>query len=178
MIAIIAILVSLLLPAVQQAREAARRTQCKNNMKQLGLALMNYESSYKVFPPEKITFIGTSAQSWTTMVLPFIDQQPLYDAYNFSTEWCDPSNWQVTQANLPGWVCPSAPEAGVRRHGRRADQRRVDRGSRCRPGWWIRLGRLHGAQRRASQPVYRERLADAPHPVAVDRQRLRDSRAD
>src|SRR5579871_2814212 len=105
-VAIIAVLVSLLLPAVQQAREAARRTQCKNNMKQLGLALMNYESSYGVFPPEKITFIATSAQSWTTMVLPFIDQQPLYDAYNFNAEWSDSSNVLVTQANLPGWVCP------------------------------------------------------------------------
>jgi prepilin-type processing-associated H-X9-DG protein len=107
-IAIIAVLVSLLLPAVQQAREAARRTQCRNNMKQLGLALMNYESSYRVFPMEKITFTPV-AQTWTTMVLPFLDQQPLYDLYNFSQEWSNPAQWPVTTVQLPVWICPSAP---------------------------------------------------------------------
>jgi len=107
-IAIIAVLVSLLLPAVQQAREAARRSQCKNNLKQLGLALMNYESGNKVFPMEKITF-GAVAQTWTLMVLPQLDQQPLYNLFNFSVAWCDPSQYQVTCTNLPVWVCPSAP---------------------------------------------------------------------
>ena len=107
-IAIIAVLVSLLLPAVQQAREAARKTQCRNNLKQLGLALMNYESSYKVFPMEKITFTPV-AQTWTTMVLPFLDQQPMYDLYNFSLEWSNPAQWPVTTTQLPVWVCPSAP---------------------------------------------------------------------
>ena len=72
-IAIIGVLVALLLPAVQAAREAARRTQCTNNLKQLGLALWNYESSYKVFPMEKITF-GAVSQTWTLMILPQLDQ--------------------------------------------------------------------------------------------------------
>src|SRR5665213_2233409 len=97
-IAIIAVLVSMLLPAVQQAREAARRSQCKNNMKQLGLALLNYESSNKVLPMEKITF-GAVSQTWTLMVLPQLDQQPMYNLYNFSVMWADPSQYQVTQAN-------------------------------------------------------------------------------
>jgi len=108
-IAIIAILISLLLPAVQQAREAARKTQCRNNLHQLGLALYNYESSYKVFPMEKITFSPTVNQTWTLMVLPQLDQQPLYDLYNFSVMWADPSQYTVTQAKLPVWACPSAP---------------------------------------------------------------------
>jgi prepilin-type N-terminal cleavage/methylation domain-containing protein/prepilin-type processing-associated H-X9-DG protein len=107
-IAIIAVLVSLLLPAVQQAREAARRAQCKNNLKQLGLSLMNYESSYNVFPMEKITFAAVN-QTWTLMVLPFLDQQPLYNMYNFSVMWADPSQYPVTTARVPVWVCPSAP---------------------------------------------------------------------
>jgi prepilin-type N-terminal cleavage/methylation domain-containing protein/prepilin-type processing-associated H-X9-DG protein len=107
-IAIIAVLVSLLLPAVQQAREAARRSQCKNNMKQLGLALWNYESSYKVFPMEKITFAAVN-QTWTLMVLPQLDQGPLYNAFNFNVMWADPSQYAVTQSNLSVWVCPSAP---------------------------------------------------------------------
>jgi prepilin-type N-terminal cleavage/methylation domain-containing protein/prepilin-type processing-associated H-X9-DG protein len=112
-IAIIAVLVSLLLPAVQQAREAARRTQCRNNLKQLGLALMNYEGSYKVFPMEKITF-SPVPQTWTTMVLPFLDQQGLYNMYNFSVDWADPSQFPVTTTYLPVWACPSAPEMSAR----------------------------------------------------------------
>ncbi len=111
-IAIIAVLVSLLLPAVQQAREAARRSQCKNNLKQLGLSLMNYESTYNVFPMEKITFgVGPTKvdQTWTLMVLPFLDQQPLYNQFNFSVMWADPSQYPVTTARLSVWVCPSAP---------------------------------------------------------------------
>ena len=114
-IAIIAVLIALLLPAVQQAREAARRTQCKNNLKQLGLALMNYESTHKVFPPARIDLSGLSyvpggfyQASWTTMCLPYLDQAPLYQTYNFNLTWSDPSNLGATTANLAAFVCPSA----------------------------------------------------------------------
>ena len=83
-IAIIGILVGLLLPAVQAAREAARRMQCSNNMKQLGLALHNYESSYKCFPPANIVRISGSTLSgdgwtWTARILPFVEQTALYN---------------------------------------------------------------------------------------------------
>src|SRR5690349_4192382 len=83
-IAIIGILVSLLLPAVQQAREAARRSQCRNNLKQLGLAYYNYESNYNTFPMEKIDYTGATPpinfqQNCNQMVLPFLDQAPLYN---------------------------------------------------------------------------------------------------
>src|SRR5581483_8700238 len=87
-IAIIAILIALLLPAVQQAREAARRTQCKNNLKQLGLALHNYHDNFNTFPPGGVN--GTAATSnyqgwgWSIMLLPQIDQAPLYNQINFS----------------------------------------------------------------------------------------------
>jgi prepilin-type N-terminal cleavage/methylation domain-containing protein len=80
-IAIIAVLIALLLPAVQQAREAARRTQCKNNLKQLGLALHNYHDTSNAFPPGWIG-ISTGAYSgfgWNSMLLPYIDQGPLYN---------------------------------------------------------------------------------------------------
>src|SRR5262245_12560399 len=94
-IAIIAVLVALLLPAVQQAREAARRTQCKNNMKQIGLALMNYESTFNRLPPASnvpwgrrgtddahMDYTGPFGPNWAIAILPFIEQQALYDNFN------------------------------------------------------------------------------------------------
>jgi prepilin-type N-terminal cleavage/methylation domain-containing protein/prepilin-type processing-associated H-X9-DG protein len=115
-IAIIAVLIALLLPAVQQAREAARRTQCKNNLKQQGLALMNYESTHKVFPPARIDLgpnqpLPTTPfyqSSWTLMILPYIDQGPLYQAYNFNLTWSNPANLEVTTTQIPAFLCPSA----------------------------------------------------------------------
>ncbi len=116
-IAIIAVLIALLLPAVQQAREAARRTQCKNNLKQQGLALMNYESTHRVFPPARIdlgpgqpnTPTGFYQTSWTQMILPYIDQAPLYQAYNCNLTWSDPGNLAVTTTQISAFMCPSAP---------------------------------------------------------------------
>lgn len=80
-IAIIAVLIALLLPAVQQAREAARRTQCRNNLHQMGLALFNYESTYQMLPSGNyggLTSCKDDGLSWQYMILPFMDQGPLY----------------------------------------------------------------------------------------------------
>jgi len=109
-IAIIAVLIALLLPAVQQAREAARRTQCKNNLKQMGLALHNYESTHRVFPPSRIAISTPFYEgSWTIMCLPYFDQAPMYNQYNFNLSWTDPLNLPVTSTKLAMFVCPSAP---------------------------------------------------------------------
>ena len=79
-IAIIAVLVALLLPAVQQAREAARRAQCKNNLKQLGLALQNYHDvTSNTFPPGYINTNAVGGWGWMSMILPQLDQGPLYN---------------------------------------------------------------------------------------------------
>jgi prepilin-type N-terminal cleavage/methylation domain-containing protein/prepilin-type processing-associated H-X9-DG protein len=99
-IAIIAVLVALLLPAVQQAREAARRSSCKNNLKQLVLALHNYHDSAKAFPsgfiyalpgsttaPTCQTTGGRRGASWTVMILPMIDESPLYNTLNFNNNF-------------------------------------------------------------------------------------------
>jgi prepilin-type processing-associated H-X9-DG protein/prepilin-type N-terminal cleavage/methylation domain-containing protein len=99
-IAIIAVLISLLLPAVQSAREAARRAQCTNNLKQIGLALHNYLSSNDSVPPATIVYspVGTmnTAPDYSalTRMLPYLEQQPTYNAINFSVSgrWGGPDN--------------------------------------------------------------------------------------
>ncbi|MCX7411075.1 MAG: DUF1559 domain-containing protein [Planctomycetales bacterium] len=113
-IAIIAVLIALLLPAVQQARESARRTECKNNLKQLGLALHNYEATFTCFPAEKWEFgtvaAGTYwANSWSQMILPYLDQAPMYNTYNFNKSWDDPSQYAVTTVDIKAFICPSVP---------------------------------------------------------------------
>src|SRR6478609_5631418 len=92
-IAIIAILMGLLLPAVQQAREAARRIQCKNNLKQIGLALHNYLSSHSVFPPSYC--IGAAkGGTWSihARILPYIDQANAYTLADLTVGYSDPPN--------------------------------------------------------------------------------------
>ena len=118
-IAIIAVLIALLLPAVQQARESARRTQCKNNMKQLGLALHNYHDTYLKFPAAIYFTNGSTIQgysnnsnmgpSWLLALLPSIDQANLFNQYNFTTTVT--GNQNVVQTVVPAFVCPSDPYA-------------------------------------------------------------------
>ncbi len=118
-IAIIGILVSLLLPAVQQAREAARKTQSKNNLKQIGLALHNYLDTHGVFPASYLadtrhpnrdpdTFDGPNGFAWGTMTLPFLDQAPLYNQLRTDLPCWDPVNAAAAAINLPVFMSPSA----------------------------------------------------------------------
>ena len=118
-IAIIAILVALLLPAVQQAREAARRTQCKNNLKQIGLALHNYHDVARTFPPGWIAVDvsgapsaheGTSGVGWAAMILPHLEQSNLYTLFNASLPLTDPANAAFLHNQVPGYLCPSDPQ--------------------------------------------------------------------
>lgn len=121
-IAIIAVLIALLLPAVQQAREAARRSQCKNNLKQFGLALHNYHDTFKVFPPRQTgsgcpgSGCGVGGPSdargrWSAdvLLLPYLDQSPLYDSINGLANtarhpWNGVSQFMMS---LPALQCPS-----------------------------------------------------------------------
>jgi prepilin-type N-terminal cleavage/methylation domain-containing protein/prepilin-type processing-associated H-X9-DG protein len=122
-IAIIGVLIALLLPAVQAAREAARRAQCVNNLKQIGLAAHNYQSSAGTFPP------GVSAQpagfpnvpgdagyTWTSfsaqaLLLPYLEQSPLYQAANFSWGPWESNNTTVQYSVVAAFLCPSDPGA-------------------------------------------------------------------
>ncbi len=120
-ITIIGILISLLLPAVQAAREAARRMQCANNLKQLGLAIHNYHASHGCFPPGCVQATAPGKKNgwnrdgipdfstnftWPTMILPFIEQQNLYDMYDFKLSPCDPINAIAKSQPVMTYVCP------------------------------------------------------------------------
>jgi len=111
-IAIIGVLVALLLPAVQAAREAARRTQCQSNLKQVTLAILNYSSARsEELPPGGITngrcCNTRSKENWAISILPYLEQSPLYDQYRFDLFNEDPLNQPVLQTILSSYLCPS-----------------------------------------------------------------------
>jgi prepilin-type N-terminal cleavage/methylation domain-containing protein/prepilin-type processing-associated H-X9-DG protein len=111
-IAIISLLVSLLLPAVQMAREAARGTQCKNNLKQIGLAMQNYLDTMQVFPPGYIAGKDTIADTtpgwgWAVMILPFMESSTVTGRLNCQMPIEDPSSKTGVAQLVPGFLCPS-----------------------------------------------------------------------
>lgn len=118
-IAIIGILVAMLLPAVQAAREAARRMQCSNNLHQLALAAHNYENSNKQFPPgygyfKQAYSAGLSNDphwSWCVRLLPYFDGSTIYDQIDWSANpgFDPPSAWAVDRFRVPTWECPTDP---------------------------------------------------------------------
>ncbi|MDY0165876.1 MAG: DUF1559 domain-containing protein [Thermoguttaceae bacterium] len=100
--------IALLLPAVQAAREAARRAQCINNMKQIGLALHNYHDAYRCFPPAFIPDEdGRPMHSWRVLILPFLEEQPLYEQYRFDEPWDSPHNRALADLMPSIYRCPS-----------------------------------------------------------------------
>jgi prepilin-type N-terminal cleavage/methylation domain-containing protein/prepilin-type processing-associated H-X9-DG protein len=114
-IAIIGMLVSLLLPAIQQAREAGRRSQCSNNLKQIGVAYHCYESSYGSLPPAYISD-PTKTMGWGIFILPYLElKTSLYDYYNFKKPFYDTNatanidNQRIANTQIPYFMCPSAP---------------------------------------------------------------------
>lgn len=140
-IAIIAILVALLLPAVQQARESARRTSCKNNLKQIGLALHNYHDTHRTFCPGDIGEPATAPTAWclktsgaytergapwTVLILPFLEQTALYDQFNFNERFSlmwgrtvyhgHATNHAAGNRRLSAFECPSDPLATAEHH--------------------------------------------------------------
>jgi len=115
-ISIIAILIALLLPAVQSARETARRIQCSNNLKQLGIGLHHYHDSNRFFPPglqypaeekENIRKNPNFGPNWVILLLPFLENQALYEQFNLSLPISHPDNRAVRGISLPVMLCPT-----------------------------------------------------------------------
>jgi prepilin-type N-terminal cleavage/methylation domain-containing protein len=113
-IAIIAVLIALLLPAVQAASEAARRIQCTNNLKQLGLALHNYESSNGCLPPQQVLqFNVAGAAIWksqwgvTSRIIPYLELGPLYNSINYALKTTGAENATVVATTIATLICPS-----------------------------------------------------------------------
>ncbi|MGL4461716.1 MAG: DUF1559 domain-containing protein [Planctomycetia bacterium] len=109
-IAIIGVLIALLLPAIQQAREAARRSQCLSNIKQLAIGMNNYIDTHKMFPLNYSTNVtyggGDNGKSWLALVLPFVERQDVYDQINFEQPVA-PDNTTVGQIIVKAFICPS-----------------------------------------------------------------------
>lgn len=122
-IAIIGILIGMLLPAVQSVREAARRTTCLNNLRQVGIALHNYEGAYQAFPPSRMnpddnvipSGVGngfSAFQSWTTLILPFVEQGNLANTFSYRESWFDDvnsTNHTTVSTPVALFLCPSSP---------------------------------------------------------------------
>jgi prepilin-type N-terminal cleavage/methylation domain-containing protein/prepilin-type processing-associated H-X9-DG protein len=103
-IAIIGVLIALLLPAVQSAREAARRAQCSNNFKQMGLAMHNYHDTNNALPIGRQTALR---RTWVMGILPFLEQGNLFGAINFSQPFYERANTTVVRSTISGFQCPS-----------------------------------------------------------------------
>lgn len=108
-IGVLGLLVALLLPARRDARGAARRSQCGNNLKQIGLALQNYEAAYHTLPPAyTVDADGKPLHSWRTLILPFMERRDLYEQIDLSKSWDDPANHAAFETPANVYWCPSA----------------------------------------------------------------------
>lgn len=110
-VAILGTLVSLTLPAVQSARESARRSACSNNLRQMGVALFNYEAARRWFPPGDDAFSRRN-HAWSSFILPYLDEQKTAGRIDYTRAWNDPrGNAAIADVVIPTYVCPSGIES-------------------------------------------------------------------
>jgi prepilin-type N-terminal cleavage/methylation domain-containing protein/prepilin-type processing-associated H-X9-DG protein len=114
-IAIIAVLIGLLLPAIQKVREAAARTTCQNNLKQIGLGMHNYHSTFGGFPPSRTDGSVATApnfpysHAWSASLLPYIEQTASFNLYSYKADWNNPTNYAAVRTYLKVFNCPTTP---------------------------------------------------------------------
>lgn len=108
--AIVGMLVALLLPAVQQAREAGRRAECQNNMRQIGLGFQQHLSAKNTLPPSRT--VKPVHAGWTVFLLPYLELGTLSEAYDFERDFCDPVNEPVVRTRVGLFICPSTANGG------------------------------------------------------------------
>lgn len=107
-LAAVVILIGMLLPMVRHAGPAAYRTSCMNNMRQITLAMLNYESANGHLPPAyTVDSEGNRLHSWRTLILPFMEQNDLYKSIDFSKPWDDPANAEARETVIEAYCCPS-----------------------------------------------------------------------
>lgn len=105
---LLVVLTAFFLPADRRVRPAVHRAMCKNNLKQIGIAFHNYHETHGAFPPAcTVDADGTPLHSWRTLILPFLDQQPLFEKIDLSKPWNDPANAEAYATPVPAFVCPS-----------------------------------------------------------------------
>jgi len=121
-IAIIAVLVALLLPAVQSVREASRRMQCQNNLHQIGIALHNYHAAFRKFPPGGIEVRPQTRRgkqlAWSAFVLPYLEESATYGRVDFSYAFDHPKNSEAAASLIETYLCPSTPRSTKLNRGR------------------------------------------------------------
>lgn len=130
-IAIIGILIAMLLPAVQQAREAARRMQCLNNLKQIGLGMQNFHAAHNCFPTS-VSGDG-AAHYWCAQLLPYMEQNPLANIYDYTVRFNDIKNREAVQYPVPFMLCPSTPGGPI-------EHPKFKRSTSSSPDEWSSIG--------------------------------------
>ena len=109
-VGIVGTVIAMMLPAVRTAREPARRSQCANNLRQIALALQLYEEVHGALPPAYTTDAdGKPLHSWRTLILPFMEEQKLYESIDLTKPWDDPANAAAFKTVVAAYQCPSVP---------------------------------------------------------------------
>ena len=135
-LSIIAMLIALLLPATRSGRYAARRAECVNNLKQIALALHNYEQAHKALPPAyTVDANGRPLHSWRTLILPYLEQESIYRTIDLSKPWNDPANAKASRPTSPFFDAPGRSGRGIRRPTWRSSARMAASSPRSLDAW-------------------------------------------